>query len=242
MTLKAVLFDLDGTLVNTLRLFPQLIAQEFMKKPTRRKVKGYLKRLGTFYNVRRNGAWYKHSWFSYQLFRGIKADFRISWLRLLQGLLRVTWQFLKWDQTIHVFPEVPETLRKLKQRGLKLAIVSNGSPRLLRKRFAPYLHFFDVLVDSKSISYWKPSPKPIYYAIRKLGVSVDEVIFIGDTIVDLLAAKQARVKIVLVETGVFGLPVFTEVNYPPVAVIPVVGSEILNLTSRLKDNVENIIN
>lgn len=231
MTLKAILFDLDGTLVNTLRLFPQLIAQEFLEKPTRRKVKKYLKRLGSFYNVKKNGVWYKHSWFSFQLFRGIKADFRISWIRLLQGLLRVTRQFLKWDQEIHVFPEVPETIQKLKQRGLKLAIVSNGSPRLLKKRFEPFLQFFDVLVDSKSIGYWKPSPIPIYYAIKKLKVSIDEVVFIGDTIVDLLAAKQAGVKIVLVETGVFGLPLLSEVNYPPVAIISKVGEEIFEIVS-----------
>ena len=231
MTLKAILFDLDGTLVNTLRLFPQLIAQEFMKTPTRRKVKKYLKRLGTFYNVKQNGVWYKHSWFSFQLFRGIKADFRISWTRLLHGLIRVTWQFLKWDQEIHVFPEVPGTLQRLKQKGLKLAIVSNGSLRLLKKRFAPYLHLFDVLVDSKSIRHWKPSPIPIYYAIEKLGVSTDEVVFIGDTIVDLLAAKQAGVKIILVKTGVFGPPPLIEVDYQPVAVIPVVGKEVLDLAS-----------
>ncbi|UCG00273.1 MAG: HAD-IIIA family hydrolase [Candidatus Heimdallarchaeota archaeon] len=233
MALKAILFDLDGTLVNTLRLFPQLIAQEFMEIPTRRKVKKYLKRLGTFYNLRRNGGWYKHSWFSFQLFRGIKADFRISWVRLLQGLLRITWQFLKWDQEIHVFPKVPETLQKLKQRGFKLAIVSNGSPRLLRKRFAPFLHYFDVLVDSKSIGYWKPSPIPIYYAIKKLGVSIDEVVFVGDTIVDLLAAKRSGVRIILVKTGVFGLPSLTEVDYQPVAVIPIVGKNILDLTLTL---------
>ncbi|MFX1283932.1 MAG: HAD family hydrolase [Promethearchaeota archaeon] len=231
MTLKAILFDLDGTLVDTLRLFPQLIAQEFIEKPTRRNVKKYLKRLGSFYNVKKNDVWYKHSWFSFQLFRGIKADFGISWIRLLNGLGRVVWQFLKWDQEIHVFPKVPETLQKLKQKGLKLAIVSNGSPYLLKKRFEPYLKFFDVLVDSKSIRHWKPSPMPIYYAVKKLGVSADEVIFIGDTIVDLLAAKQAGVKVIVVETGVFGLPPLKEVNYPPVPIISAVGDELLDLLS-----------
>jgi phosphoglycolate phosphatase len=99
----------------------------------------------------------------------------------------------------------------------------------LEKRFAPYLHLFDVLVDSKSIGHWKPSPMPLYYAIKKLGVSANEVIFIGDTIVDLLAAKQARVKAILVKTGVFGLPPFTEADYQPTAVIPAVGKDIFNI-------------
>ena len=128
---------------------------------------------------------------------------------------------------------VLEINREMKQRGFKLAIVSNGSPRLLKKRFKPYLKFFDVLVDSKSIGYWKPSPIPIYYAIKKLGVSTNEVLFIGDTIVDLLAAKQAGIKFVLVKTGVFGLPPLKEVDYPPVAIISAVGDTFLDLISSI---------
>lgn len=235
MTLKAILFDLDGTLVDTLRLFPQLVAQEFLEIPNRIQIQKYLKRLGTFYNVRKNDTWIKHSWFNLELLRAIRADFDISWKRLFHGLGRVMWQFYKWDQEIHVFPGVTKTLEKLRLRGLKLGIVTNGSQYLLKKRFNPYLRFFDVLVDSKSIGYRKPSPLPLFYAIKKLAVSVNEVIFVGDTLTDLLAAKQAGIKVILVKTGVFGLPPMVEVNYPPYAIISVVGDELIDLMPEFLD-------
>ncbi|UCE12164.1 MAG: HAD family hydrolase [Candidatus Heimdallarchaeota archaeon] len=227
MTLKAILFDLDGTLVDTLRIFPQLIAQEFLESPNRRRVKNYLERIGRFY-FRKNDTW-NHSWFNPELFRAIRVDFDISWIRLIQGLSRVTWQFFKWDQEIHVFPGIPKTLRKLRLKGLKLGIVTNGSQRLLNKRFNPYLKYFDVLVDSKSIGYRKPSPQPLFYAIKKLNVSTNEVLFVGDTLVDLLAAKHARIEVILVKTGVFGLPPIEEAGYSPYAIISVVGDELLDL-------------
>ena len=47
---KALLFDLDGTLVNTLRVFPQLIAQEFISNPDSKIIRYYLHRLGVIYN------------------------------------------------------------------------------------------------------------------------------------------------------------------------------------------------
>jgi len=229
LKIKAVLFDLDGTLVNTLRIFPQLIAEELIPECNPRKIRRYLERLGTLYNQKKDGEWYRHSWINVSFFRGIKEDFKISWFTLFLTLMRVTWKFFKWDKSYHVFPEVPETLNWLKGKQLKLGIVSNGSPRLLKKRFEPFLDRFDVLVDSKSIGHKKPSPIPLLLALRLLKVSQKEVIFVGDTLVDLLAAKNANIQIVLVKSGVFGLPPIKEVGYEPMAIIPVVGRDLIKV-------------
>ena len=222
MRFRAVLFDLDGTLVDSVRLFPQLIAQEFFDNPSVALIQKYIARLGTFYN-----AGNKHSWFRLELFRVIHADFKISWWRFFRGMIRVLWQFYKWDQDTHIFPEVPRTLKVLKEKGFLLGIVSNGSPYLLKKRFGPFLDFFDVLADSKSLGIRKPSPYPIHYACRKLNIPIDEADFVGDTIVDLLAAKNAKIQIILVKTGTFGLPPIQKVNYDPFAVISAVGKELI---------------
>jgi HAD superfamily hydrolase (TIGR01549 family) len=218
---------MDGTLVNTLRIFPQLIAQEFIESPNKRKIKKYLNRLGILYNA--DG---KNSWFQYKLFRAIREDFNISWFHLLIKMTRIAWQFYMWDQEIHPFPNILEILIFLKNKGLRLGIVSNGSQFLLKKRFGPYLNFFDVLVDSKSIGAWKPSPIPIYYALKKLNLTANEVIFVGDTLVDLLAAKNAGIRIILVKTGVFGNEFQTEdVGYTPISVISGVGKDLIDFLS-----------
>ena len=168
MRAKAILFDLDGTLVNTLRVFPQLIAEEFIPDPNALKIRKYLHRLGEIYN---DGD--KHSWFKYELFLTIRTDFNLSWLRLALGLMKVVWLFFQWDNDRHIFPGVLRTLKYLKDQGFFLGIVSNGSPRLLKKRFGPHLHLFDVLIESKSIGFSKPSPKPLYYACSRLKIKTE---------------------------------------------------------------------
>ncbi len=229
MKTKAVLFDLDGTLVDTLRVFPQFIAQEFMINPSPKDIRKYLHRLGIIYNSGK-----KHGWFKPELFLTIKADFKLSWIRLFKGMMRATWLFFKWDQSPHVFPEVVKTLADLKSEGYFLGIVSNGSPRLLKKRFNAHLHFFDILVESKSLGISKPSPIPLLFACKQLGVRKDEVIFVGDTLVDLLAARNAGIKVILVRTGVFGDYFPTdEVGYEPMSIIPSVGKDLITILSQI---------
>ena len=227
MKTKAILFDLDGTLVNTLRVFPQFIAEEFIPNPTPLKIRKYLHRLGEIYNDGK-----RHSWFKFRLFLTIKIDFELSWYRLAMGLMRVLWLFFQWDRNQHVFPGVLRTLRHLRDKNFLLGIVSNGSPRLLKKRFGPYLDLFDVLIESKSIGYSKPSPMPLFYACSRLRINKNEAIFVGDTLVDLLAAKNANMRVILVRTGVFGdqFPI-KSVDYYPLAIIPVVGEELIKLLS-----------
>ncbi|MHA1975588.1 MAG: HAD family hydrolase [Candidatus Hodarchaeales archaeon] len=226
---KALLFDLDGTLVNTLRVFPQLIAQEFMSNPTPISIRKYLHRLGVIYN---SGD--KHGWFKPELFLTIKADFNLSWLKLARGLARVYWLFLKWDSSPHIFPQVVETLTELKSQGYLLGIVSNGSPRLLKKRFGPHLDIFNVLIESKTLGVSKPSPIPLYYACFKLNINKKDAVFIGDTLVDLLAAKNAKMRVILVRTGVFGdnFPI-DDVGYEPISLIPAVGKDLMKVLSKI---------
>ena len=115
MKTKAILFDLDGTLVNTLRLFPQFIAEEFISNPNSSKIRKYLHRLGEVYN---EGD--RHSWFKLKLFITIKSDFNLSWVRLFLGLMRAFWFFLLWDKERHIFPGVIRTLNHLKDQGFLL--------------------------------------------------------------------------------------------------------------------------
>ena len=229
MKVKAILFDLDGTLVDSLRIFPQMIAQEFIEKPNPQIIRKYLHRLGEIYN---NGT--RHSWFKFSLFRAIKTDFCVSWIKLCLILAKVTYLFFKWDTSQHEFPEVISTLKELKEQGKLLGIVSNGSPRLLKKRFGDYLYLFDVLIESKSIGKSKPSPYPLLLACNKLKVHINECLFVGDTLVDLLAARNANMRIMLVRTGVFGdkFP-FDKIGYYPEAVVSMVGRELLTAISKL---------
>ena len=61
-------------------------------------------------------------------------------------------------------------------------------------------HHFDVLVCGDDTDK-KPNPKPLIMACKSLGLSVDDVIMVGDSKSDILAAKNAKVDVIAVKYG-----------------------------------------
>lgn len=100
-----------------------------------------------------------------------------------------------------VYPHVRETLEKL--NGYKKAVISNKreylSTRLLDK--LNLLKYFDLVIGSDTTSERKPSAIPVIHVFTKLGVSPQESIMVGDSNYDIEAGKKAGVKTVAVTYG-----------------------------------------
>ena len=80
------------------------------------------------------------------------------------------------------YPHVRETLVKLKERGLKLGIVSDA-PRLqawLRLAEMNLVEFFDIVVALEDTGQLKPSNMPFQRAIENLRFDAGEILFVGD--------------------------------------------------------------
>ena len=80
------------------------------------------------------------------------------------------------------YPNVSEVLFELKQRGIKLAIVSDA-PRLkawIRLVAMKINHLFDVVVTFDDTKEFKPSNKPFLFAFKKLKVKPHECLMVGD--------------------------------------------------------------
>jgi putative hydrolase of the HAD superfamily len=90
------------------------------------------------------------------------------------------------------YPHVSETLSVLRNRGLKLAVVTdahNGNA-LKRLRKAELEGFFDAVITMDMHGKAKPSPEPFLLAMNKLGVKASETILVGDSIRrDIMPAK-----------------------------------------------------
>ncbi len=85
-------------------------------------------------------------------------------------------------QLWRLYPEVPGTLRRLREAGLKLAIVSNWDSRLEKLcRSIGIDEPFDCIVASAVAGSSKPSPKIFELALAKLGVSPEEAMHVGDS-------------------------------------------------------------
>ena len=97
---------------------------------------------------------------------------------------------------------VKETLIKLKEMGYSLAVVSNkfneGANALVNKYFK---NIFDHIQGLEEPFKAKPSNDMVNYTMTKLGFNAKETLYIGDTNVDYETAKNANVDIVLVSYG-----------------------------------------
>ena len=102
-----------------------------------------------------------------------------------------------------VFDGVPQALRQLRERGLKLACVTNKpreftQPLLAKVGLAAY---FDAVVAGDEVAEKKPHPALLLEACRRLALSPAQVLLIGDSVNDAQAADAAGCRCVLVETG-----------------------------------------
>ena len=97
---------------------------------------------------------------------------------------------------------VTELIEKLREKGIKTAVVSNKLHQAvyeLCQDYFPYL--IDEAIGVSVEAERKPSPVNVYKAMEKLGVTAEECIYIGDSEVDVQTAHNAGVKCIGVTWG-----------------------------------------
>ena len=100
------------------------------------------------------------------------------------------------------YPGITELLRELKDKGYKLAIVSNKidfAVKALREEF--FADTIDVAVgDSEDIEN-KPAPDMVYIAMKELDADLKDCVYVGDTDVDLQTAANSKMPCISVSWG-----------------------------------------
>jgi HAD superfamily hydrolase (TIGR01509 family) len=82
-------------------------------------------------------------------------------------------------------PDVPETLARLRARGLVLAVVANWDFGLHEHLSRHGLdQWFDTVVTAAEVGARKPDPKPFREALRRLGIRPDRAVHVGDVPAD----------------------------------------------------------
>ncbi len=111
-----------------------------------------------------------------------------------------------------VYPDVPETLERLAAQGKRLAVVTNKAteftlPLLQRLGLAPY---FSTVVCGDTLPVKKPDPAVVRHALAALETPPESAVLVGDSRNDALAAAGAGVPVLLVTYGYSeGQPVLT---------------------------------
>ncbi len=108
-----------------------------------------------------------------------------------------------WDYSdLELYPDVEETLKQLKKMGLKVGLVTNGFQSDI-DQILPRVglaNLFDVTVGVDAVGKTKPNRDIFLYSLKKLGVSPQEALFVGDQIeTDYKGARKAGLKALIID-------------------------------------------
>jgi phosphoglycolate phosphatase len=103
----------------------------------------------------------------------------------------------------HLFPYVRETLTTLRAQGVKLAVVTNKEGRYTQvildvHQLTP---MFDAVVSGDTFPAKKPDPAGVAHCLSQFGVHADRALFVGDSSIDVVTARNAGVPVWLLPYG-----------------------------------------
>lgn len=185
---RCALFDIDGTLVDTVELIVRALDYTFRK---------YLGVQISRDELRRTIGLPLHK--QVRLFDHL-VDF-VPDHRAMEAEEIAYYESHKHLE--HVIPEAVDALKEAKRAGLRIALVTSKN-KVELETFLPRLNvngWVDVVVSSSDVARPKPAPDSVIVALRELGLLPQEAIFVGDTVYDIQCAREAGVKVIAVGWG-----------------------------------------
>lgn len=175
MKYKAILYDIDGTLLDTLdmNMYPliQIIREELGQEWT-------LEQVRPFYAQ-----------------PGLKTIADL-------GIREVDAVYARWVAYVNAYekgavpyPGMVAALTRIRASGIRQAVVSSKMRRQYEIDMGRYSMdtFMETAVLAEDTQKHKPDPAPILECLRRMGLQPEDVIYIGDTLSDLQAARNAGV-------------------------------------------------
>lgn len=181
-SLRAVLFDWDGTLVDSaeasFRCYQRLFAS-----------------YGIAFDRGRFASTYSPDW--YQTYEAVALP-RERW-----SAADARWVELYGEERAELLPGATDGLARLRAAGLAAALVTSGSrPRIDRELSTlDVAAFFECVVCCEDVKSRKPDPAPLVFALERLGVEPAGAAYVGDSPEDVLMARAAGVRSVGIEGG-----------------------------------------
>ena len=194
MGVKAVIFDLDGTITSF----------NLDYRAVRGEVRSYLLRVGVpasvlsakesiFEMLKKTEIFVKNSGKSAEAMETIRNE-----------ALGIAEKYeLEAAMSTGLLPGAVETLKDLKRMGLKIGLFtlnSDKSANYILQRFK-LSDFFGVTVPRNKVNFVKPDPEHLEMALKVLGVAPEETVVVGDSNVDMESAKELKAIAVGLPTG-----------------------------------------
>lgn len=176
--IECVLFDLDGTIIDTNELiinsFMYALKENGLAPLTREEI---IPHMGTTLQQQ------------IKVFSGIDD---------ISGVLEKSYRSYNTkhhDELVRSFPQVNETMEELSRRGIKMGIVTTKIRPTTIKALEMFdlLKYMDTIVTVNDVTEPKPHPEPVLTAVHNLGVDPRKTLMVGDSTVDIQSAKSAGV-------------------------------------------------
>ncbi|KMJ53835.1 phosphoglycolate phosphatase [Vogesella sp. EB] len=187
--IKAVLFDLDGTLADTARdlgaALNRLLAEEGLPPQPYAAVRPIASHGARGLVSLGFGIDKSHPRFE---------EYRLRFLDLYEHSFA--------DETV-LFDDINALLREIDARGLKWGIVTN-KPMRFTDRLVPALPFAvppAVVVSGDTVGVAKPDPAPMLHAAQQIDIAPEHCLYVGDAERDIQAGRAVGMKTVLVNWG-----------------------------------------
>lgn len=211
--IKAILFDLDGTLLNTNNLIVKSFQYTFKKHLNLEVEEEKI--------VRHFG---EPLIYTMQQYDKKNAEHMVEIFR--------EYNEAKHDELVEIFDNVKEGLAKIKSMGIKIAVVSSKR-RIMVERGLNLFNIYsimDSIITPEDTENHKPNGEPALKACEVLGVLPDEAIMVGDSANDILCGKNAGCYTCLVSYT--SLPMDEMMMYKPNYVI----DSIIDLVQLVSNN------
>lgn len=195
--IQGVLFDLDGTLIDSLDLHIESF-------------KWILKRLGKEVDVEELETLMGLT--PQDIIKNFFAD--LPHERLWAAATEKEKYLETIIDDVYVYRGIPNFLQKLKENGLKTVVISSTHERLVKilLKKAGLLKFIDEIVSGDSIINGKPNPEPFIMGSRALKIKVLNLIGIGDSVYDGQSCTAAGIRFIGILTGKTDEDTFHENN------------------------------
>ena len=189
--MKACIFDLDGTLTNTLESMTYSVNLT-------------LKEMGLSQITKDQCRMFVGNGARVLIEESLKVSGDPKASRIEEGM-KIYGRIFDQNCTDHVTPYegIPEMLKALKDRGIHLAVLSNKPDRqtvkVVKEIFGD--NIFDYAQGQKDGIRRKPAPDGVWYLMEQMQVSKEECLYIGDSEVDAATGKNAGLKTIGVLWG-----------------------------------------
>lgn len=198
--IRAVLFDLGGTLVQTTeipRVYKRILEAHGVKSSLR-EISVAHEETEKYLDVQELAILFEEYWIRWNLQILKRLKIRNNIEALAQTIAEQWWNY----SDINLYPDVMETLKQLRDMGLKTGLVTNGLENDYREilRKTGLSSFFDVTVGIDTVGRMKPHKDIFLHAVDKLEVLPAETLFVGDRLEeDYKGSRKAGLRPLLID-------------------------------------------